>query len=153
VAIPAIPWVPVFGIYERHVDPINHSGAGILAGLSEQSRANNYSFTPEYGPPGRFFCMITDLPLTPTMPIDSGMWRFCHSCHKCANHCPPSVISQDTQPSYDIPTLNGKAEIFHRPGPKAFWTDMAGCQLFSQETGAGCRTCWANCTFTVITHR
>ena len=130
-------------------DPINHSAGGILSGLCEQSRANNYSFTPEYGPPGRFFAMITDLPLTPTNPIDSGMWRFCHSCHKCANHCPPSVISQDTAPTYDIPTLNGKQEIFHRPGPKAFWTDMAGCQLFSQETGAGCRTCWASCTFTV----
>ena len=63
--------------------------AAILAGLGEASRQKLYTLTPEYGAPGRLYSFGTDLPIAPNKPIDAGMYRFCHACHKCANHCPP----------------------------------------------------------------
>ena len=124
------------------------SGA-VLNGLAESSRNNLYSLMPETGAPGRLYNMATDLPVEPTKPIDAGMWRFCHSCKKCANACPPGVISKDNQPAWDIPSIDGKPMIFHRPGVKAFWSNLAGCRLYANEEGNACRTCWGACTFTV----
>ena len=54
----------------------------------------------------------------------------------------------DNQPSYEIPAIDGKAMIFHRPGPKAFWSNLAGCRLYANEEGNACRQCWGVCTFT-----
>jgi reductive dehalogenase len=122
--------------------------AGVLVGIGEQSRQNNLVLSPEYAfahnPNGH----IIDLPVAPTKPIDAGLFRFCHSCHKCADACPFGVISFEEEPTFDATPVNGKEPIFHVKGAKSFWTDSAGCRLQRNEIG-GCGACVAACTFMV----
>jgi len=125
-------------------------GPATMHGIGEASRQNLYVITPEYGPIGRLYTHATDLPLEPTKPIDAGIFRFCHSCHKCANACPPGVINQDKEPSWELAPVQGKPSWLHATGPKLFWSDSAGCTLYKAENG-GCHVCWGNCTFTVNT--
>ena len=122
--------------------------AAVLAGLGETSRQKLYTLTPEYGAQGRLYSLGTDMPIAPTSPIDAGMWRFCHTCHKCANHCPPGAISQEKEPSYDIPSTNGIPWNFTIQGTKAFYQDTCLCDIYTTENGGSCKLCWANCTFT-----
>ena len=79
----------------------SEGGAAILSGLGEASRQQLYTLTPEKGAPGRLYTIATDLPMAPSKPIDAGLYRFCHACHKCADHCPPQTISQAKQPTFD----------------------------------------------------
>jgi reductive dehalogenase len=101
---------------------------------------------PEYGTAGRIYNVATDLPLAPTHPIDAGMYRFCHTCHKCADACPAGVISQESESTFEPDQVEGKDPIFHRLGPKALWNNFSGCRIFIQESG-GCNRCWGECTF------
>ena len=147
--------------------PFIEGAAAALTGVGEPSRQNNYTLTPEYGNMGRLHNFLTDLPLAPSKPIDAGMWRFCHACHKCANGCPPGSISQDSTPSWELPQVLGKPNFLHNPGTRAFWLNTASCQLFWREVGSspsvaysnprvavvpelvtGCFRCYGNCTFT-----
>ena len=150
--------------------PFIEGAAAALTGVGEMSRQNNYMLTPEYGPIGRLHNFLTDLPIAPSKPIDAGMFRFCHSCHKCANACPVDAISQDSEPSWDLPPIEGKPNLTHNPGTKAFWANGASCcmywreigflnpALYSKATGnapelnaglaTGCFRCFGNCTFT-----
>jgi len=120
----------------------------ILSGVGEASRQKLYTLTPEYGAPGRLYSIGTDLPLAPTKPIDAGMYRFCHTCHKCANNCPANAISQESQPSWDIPSTNGIPWNFTVKGTKAFYNNTVACDIYNSESG-GCEICWGVCTFTV----
>jgi epoxyqueuosine reductase len=120
----------------------------IMSGVGEASRQKLYTLTPEYGAPGRLYSIGTDLPLEPSKPIDAGMYRFCHSCHKCADHCPPGVISQAKDSSWELPQTAGKETIYSVKGTKAFYSDFCMCNIYTSEAG-GCKLCWANCTFTV----
>jgi len=120
----------------------------IMSGVGEASRQKLYTLTPEYGAPGRLYSIGTDLPLAPTKPIDAGMYRFCHSCHKCANFCPPGAISQEKDSSWEMPLVNGQPNIFSVKGTKAFYTDFPICRTYTNENGA-CMLCWGECTFTV----
>jgi reductive dehalogenase len=122
--------------------------ACIKTGVSEASRQKLYCLSPENGNNGRQYAWLTDLPLAENKPIDAGMYRFCHSCHKCADHCPSSSISQEKQPSYDIPSFNGIPYNFTVKGTKAFYLNTVTCQQFTTEAG-GCLQCWGWCTFTV----
>ena len=103
--------------------PFVEGAAANLTGVGEMSRQGIYTLTPEYGNQGRLHNFLTDLPLAPSKPIDAGMWRFCHSCHKCANGCPPGAISQDKEPSYTMPQIEGKPYYLGHPGIKAFWSN------------------------------
>ncbi len=120
----------------------------ILHGLGEASRQQLYVLTPEHGAPGRLYNVATDLPLEPSKPIDAGMYRFCHSCHKCANACPPGAISQDKEPSWERPVVNGKEAVWTVFGTKAFVQNGPLCSLYNSEAG-DCKLCWGECTFTV----
>lgn len=133
--------------------PFVEGAVSTLTGVTEGSRNNNYVLTPEYGAIGRLHSYITDMPLAPTKPIDAGMFRFCHDCHKCANACPAEAICQDKEPSWDMRMINGKLDMCHNIGTKEFWMDAPGCRVTQRETGHTvdhkCRICFGACTFTV----
>lgn len=63
----------------------------IDAGLGELGR-NGILITPEFGPRVRLAKVFTDLPLAPDQPVEFGVWKFCETCKKCAEHCPSSSI-------------------------------------------------------------
>jgi len=128
----------------------NFAAALCLTGIAENSRNGCYVLTPEVGPNHIPTSFMTNMPIAPTKPIDAGMWKFCHTCHKCAKACPSGCISDDNQPSWEIPLQkSGKARVFNNPGLKHFWADMPECVYYYQGgTGqSGCWTCYANCTF------
>lgn len=79
----------------------NNVGLGVLAGNGEHSRVD-YLCHPVYGTLVRYAqFLVTDLPLTPTKPIDAGIFRFCKTCLKCANVCPSGSIDTSTEPSWE----------------------------------------------------
>ncbi len=136
--------------------------AAILSGLGEASRQQLYTLTPEKGAPGRLYTIATDLPMEPSKPIDAGLYRFCHACHKCADHCPPGAISQEKEPTFErdaatagsrdpgsaeVAGYAGKTARWTVAGTKAFITDGPLCRQFGIDTGR-CLVCWAECTFT-----
>jgi reductive dehalogenase len=118
-----------------------------LTGVCESSRNQLYGLTPELGPIGRIHSYITDLPVEPTHPIDAGMFAFCADCGKCGKACPPQCINMDKEPTWEIPNINGKANLMHNKGTKEYWQDGALCRLYRTEVN-GCNMCWGNCTFT-----
>jgi reductive dehalogenase len=138
----------------------NIGASDVLTGLGESSRQNNWTISPEMGPAHTSLSVNTDLPLAPTPPVDAGLFRFCATCGICANACPSGAISHDKEPSYEIPikkmiTGESKAQCFHAPGPKAFWSDMEECYHYysgGSDTGgadaaANCWECAAHCVF------
>ncbi|PPD59093.1 reductive dehalogenase [Dehalogenimonas etheniformans] len=137
----------------NHVDgdePIAGGPGEVLSGVGEHTRQQLYTITPEYGQFGRMFVFLTDLPLAPTKPIDAGIWQFCHSCGKCAKSCPASAISNEKEPTWDQPMVEGKPTIFHPKGIRAFWQDTETCSMWSQENGyvnSSCKICYAVCPF------
>lgn len=125
-----------------------------LSGMCEMARNNNACINPEYGSVVGYFTMITDLPMTPTKPIDAGNWRFCHTCNKCAESCPAQAISYDKEPSWEIPSPSSAPNMapdYSGPGKKMFWTDIPNCKNFSMNA-PGCATCMGNCVFNVDDH-
>jgi epoxyqueuosine reductase len=112
----------------------------VMAGLGEMSRYNRL-LTPEYGPMVRVFKLATDLPLAPTKPINAGLFQFCHSCTKCADHCPSKALSFDPEPSWEV--RGG----WNNPGHKAFFEDSVKCRSYWSEVGTNCGVCFAVCPF------
>jgi epoxyqueuosine reductase len=113
----------------------------VLAGLGELSRLNRV-ITPEFGPMVRIFKFITDLPLEPDTPIDAGIVRFCRSCKKCAEACPPSALSFDTEPGWTpIGDWNNR-------GHQAWFEDAVRCKRYwNEELGTNCGICFSVCPF------
>lgn len=126
--------------------PTASEGPATLAGLGEGGRNNGVFITPSYGPVAGIFTMLTDLPLSPTPPIDSGSWRFCQTCTLCADTCPCECISKDHEPTWEIPPIFGKPDTTHIPGKKQFWTNGVECWTAKQQWG-GCGKCMGVCTF------
>lgn len=113
----------------------------VLGGLGELSRLNRV-ITPEYGPMVRLFKLITDLPLEPDKPIDAGIARFCKSCKKCAEACPPSALSFETEPGWQPMGEWGN------PGHQAWFEDSIRCKRYwHEELGTNCGICFAVCPF------
>jgi len=101
------------------------------------------------------------LPLAPTVPIDAGIRRFCHTCRKCAETCPPGAISFDRDPTFDLfkPSLykyqnvgEDKTVRFVSPGKKNWVWDAPACwrnaNVFAPRN-FGCMNCMGTCTFNV----
>jgi len=139
--------------YARDLGGLMPAGASaILSGLTEQARHSDSTISPEMGSIAGYFSLLTDLPLAPNHPIDAGIFRFCHTCYKCADECPTQAISHDTQPTWDLPTPYGKPNINNTPGKKMFYTDLAKCRTFMEVTPYGsCMNCRPSCTFNVNT--
>ena len=113
----------------------------VMAGLGELSRLNRV-ITPEYGPMVRIFKLITDLPLEPDKPIDAGIARFCRSCKKCAEACPASALSFETNPTWQ------PAGEWSSPGHEAWFEDSIRCKRYwLEELGTNCGICFAVCPF------
>lgn len=114
---------------------------GVMSGLGELSRLNRL-ITPEYGPMVRVFKMVTDLPLATDKPIDAGIMQFCKSCKKCAQSCPASALSFDTDPTW---TVRGG---WNNPGHRAYFEDSVKClSYWRQGPGTNCGICFAVCPF------
>jgi reductive dehalogenase len=102
--------------------------------------------------------MVTDLPLTPTRPIDAGMRRFCYDCKKCAEDCPSLSLMFDKEPSWEHPTaplaMNAALQAnedmlgdyaswpWNVTGIKAWWLDVPTCVM--------CKACMAACVFSKL---
>jgi len=135
-----------YGYTQVYNGAIPSAAACNLQGLGEGGRNNGVFINAEYGPCVGCFSLVTDLPLAPTNPIDAGIWRFCQTCHKCANACPTGSISNDKEPSWEIPPIYGKADNTHIPGRKEFWTNGIDCWN-SKGMYGGCANCMGTCTF------
>ena len=112
----------------------------VMAGLGELSRLNRI-ISPEYGPMQRFFRLVTDLPVAPTKPIDAGIMRFCRSCKRCAEACPASVLSMDTEPSWEV------KGAWNNPGHRAYFEYAPRCRSYWSIATVGCARCFAVCPF------
>lgn len=113
----------------------------VLAGLGELSRLNRV-ITPEYGPMVRIFKLITDLPLVADKPIDAGIARFCRSCKKCAEACPPSALSFATEPGWE------PVGAWNNGGHQAWFEDSLRCKRYwYEELGTNCGICFSVCPF------
>jgi epoxyqueuosine reductase len=136
------------GYPTRAYGPIPSMAGAILDGMAEMARNNNVAVSPDYGSTAGYFSFLTDLPLSPTPPIDAGMWRFCQTCKVCATACPSQAISHDTEPTWEItpskkaPTLS---PAYSSPGRKSFWTDVVACREFGFIDSCG--SCHGVCTF------
>ncbi|AGG08477.1 reductive dehalogenase [Dehalococcoides mccartyi BTF08] len=122
----------------------------IMTGLAEMARNNKFCNSPEYGSICGYFSLITDLPLAPTPPIDAGMFRFCHTCRKCAEACPSQAISYESEPSWDIPPVAAYPNIPNLTavgGKRVFFTDSVNCKIYHYQTPGGCGTCMGTCVF------
>jgi len=138
--------------------------SAVLGGTAELARNHCVAISPERGPIDGYYEFMTDLPLEPTHPIDAGLNRFCHSCHKCADFCPPQVITYDKEPSWDPPQKAFEHEQGIPPrtsapnkcagrGKKVFWSDSPACNYYNAYSGlpAQCGMCMSTCTFNVNT--
>jgi reductive dehalogenase len=126
--------------------------SAVFSGISEPSRFFNGIINPEYGSITGYYSLITDLPLAHDHPVDAGIFRFCHTCRRCADNCPadgPEHINTDPEPSWEIPAYYGKPQISSSPGKKLFWS--MGCNHIRSMNGTSCGTCHAVCTFNVGT--
>nr|UZH91605.1 reductive dehalogenase [uncultured bacterium] len=82
------------GYQGLQVDGLTQSNPwGVLAGMGEHGREAMNLVSPFYGAMYRGMQrMLTDLPLAPTKPIDSGIATFCLDCKKCAENCPYGAL-------------------------------------------------------------
>ncbi len=118
----------------------------VMAGMGELSRMGHV-LTPEYGLRQRIFKLITDLPLAPGKPIDFGAMRFCRTCKKCADYCPPQAISHDTEPSGDT-----QGKPYHSPGVKTWYWPQEKCQAYWRQIEE-CSICYAVCPLSKGGHK
>ena len=107
---------------------------GVLSGHGENTRTSTIMTSPEHGNTLRAVDrIVTNLPLAPTGPIDGGIRRFCYTCKKCAELCPFSSLSMDTEPSWERPSDQ------YPGGFKAWVWDASSCPW--------CNACMTTCVF------
>jgi reductive dehalogenase len=111
---------------------------GVMGGAVEHARMSTVGVSPEFGSTIRGLNrMLTDLPLEPTKPIDSGILNFCTNCKICANECPFGALSLgEREWEGPIPAYN--------PGFKGYRVDYHKCPF--------CGACMAMCPFNSIEH-
>jgi len=114
------------------------TGFAVMGGLGEMCRIE-HTITPKRGLSHRVFKMVTDLPLAPTRPINTGVMDFCRTCKKCAEVCPVKAISTDTEPTWEIPGP------WKRPGVKGWFKRDPLCYSYWLQTGTACGYCLAVC--------
>jgi epoxyqueuosine reductase QueG len=85
--------------------------------------------------------VITDLPLPPGKPVDFGVTRFCRTCKKCAEYCPPQAISMETEPSWETDD-----KPYHSPGVKNWHWPQEKCIAYIHQVG-GCALCFSVCPY------
>jgi len=113
-------------------------GLGVMGGLGEMCRIEHL-ITPGRGLSHRVFKLMTDLPLVPTKPINTGVMEFCKTCKKCAEACPAQAIPSSTEPSWNVPGP------YKNPGVKGWFRLEPRCYSYWRETSTGCGYCLAVC--------
>ncbi|AKG52887.1 reductive dehalogenase [Dehalogenimonas sp. WBC-2] len=137
-----------YGTDESGRQLVPSESSAVMGGIAEMARHSDAAIDPEYGANMGYWTLITDMPLAPDRPIDAGIFRFCHTCHKCADACPSGSISQDSEPTWDVPNFGRpQPNTFNNPGKKLFWTDQHCCVMYRNVYG--CRICRPVCTFHV----
>jgi len=111
----------------------------IDAGLGELSRAG-WLITPQFGPRVRLCKIFTDLPLVPDKPIEFGVWEFCHTCAKCARHCPGQAIPSKG-PTTEVVDISNRKGVYRWP------LNAVKCFKFWSVNGTACTTCIQVCPF------
>ncbi|PPD59176.1 reductive dehalogenase [Dehalogenimonas etheniformans] len=125
--------------------------SAVVGGVSEMGRSSEICINPEHGPVTGYYSVITDLPLQPAKPIDAGIFRFCHTCRRCAEFCPSQAISHEAEPSWDIPKFDYLVpNMINAPGKRLFWTNTTQCQGFSGINGCS-QVCRGICTMNTET--
>jgi epoxyqueuosine reductase len=121
----------------------------VLGGTHEMSRTLS-AIAPLIGMTPRPGMLITDLPIAPSKPIDAGIWKFCHTCKKCADACPVSANSFDDEPTYE--PLGRWCSV----GAKRFQVHSPKCRVNAIDGQINpCRlgnwnTCMRACTFSKV---
>ncbi len=111
----------------------------IDAGLGELGR-NAKLIHPVWGPICRICKVITDLPLEPDLPVETGATAFCESCGKCADACPMRAIP--TGPRSFEP-----AGDYSSSGVKQWQVNHWKCFEFWSRCGTNCGLCLSACPF------
>jgi reductive dehalogenase len=129
--------------------PGTNTGFGILSGVGELGRTD-YVISPNFGALMRYSdFIVTDLPMTPTKPIDAGLWRFCQTCKKCAELCPSSSISPDNEPSWETSGhWNGGGKKVYHINYSTCLPWRGGPGKLTEAGSGGCNACQVNCVFT-----
>ena len=113
----------------------------IDAGLGEYAR-NGLLVSDMHGMAVRIGKVLTDMPLQQDPPADLGVREFCRRCKRCAEKCPPKVISFDDEPS-------GKTfSISNNPGVMKWYVNVDRCYEFWCNNGTDCSNCVMSCPFT-----
>jgi epoxyqueuosine reductase len=99
----------------------SYKHAAVLAGLGTMGR-NSLLITPEFGPRVRLACLLTEVPLEETPPIQKDL---CVSCNACISVCPAQAIQE--------------------PGPgQAYAINRFACRAYRQA-GLVCSVCLKVC--------
>jgi reductive dehalogenase len=112
----------------------------VLSGLGELARVGHL-ITPDFGLMQRVHVCITDLPLAPGKPVDFGVWNFCRTCKKCAEHCPVKAIGSTTEPTWDTDNAS-----FRSPGVKRWMLNEPRCVSYYLQVG-NCSRCFGVCPY------
>ncbi|ACZ61261.1 reductive dehalogenase [Dehalococcoides mccartyi] len=117
----------------------SNSPAGVFSGLAEEARPA-LACSPYYGNAVRHIgIIVTDMPLSPTKPIDAGIVNFCKVCKKCAETCPSGAISMETEQQWE-PACTG-----NNPGRKTWYLDWFKCRPWGSPYY--CPNCQTVCPF------
>jgi reductive dehalogenase len=119
--------------------------SNVLGGVAEMGRHSDAAISPEFGASMGYYSFLTDLPMADDNPIDAGIFRFCHTCKKCATLCPSESISMADEPSWEVPQGYKVPNMNQQTGKKLFWTDMHSCSKYKGVYA--CNICRPVCTF------
>ena len=105
----------------------------LLSGLGEVSRIGEVILNPFLGPRLKSGVVTTTLPVTPDLPIDFGLQKFCETCNKCARECPSGAITA------------GPKRMFN--GYEIWKSDSQKCATYriTNQGGAMCGRCMKTC--------
>jgi epoxyqueuosine reductase len=119
--------------------------SAVLGGIAEIGRHSEAAISPEFGANMGYYSFLTDMPIADDNPIDAGIFKFCHSCRVCADRCPSGSISQEGEPSWELPQGYNVPNMNQQSGKKLFWTDTHSCVKY--KNAYGCTICRPVCTF------
>lgn len=128
-------------------DSASHIPMVIEAGLSEQSRIDARTVSPEFGALCRAYAMFTDLPLAPDNPIDFQLSQFCQECKKCATNCPGHALSMETDMTdgSEPNDVGAPLDLINTTGKTTYYGNRLKCDWGASTTGGGCAICKRSC--------
>ena len=130
--------------YKLATPSVNTASFPTLTGCTEMTRQGANVIVPSHGAmPRRTGTAITDLPIAYSRPVDSGIYRFCRSCKKCAETCLTGSISLEDEPSWEVRDLD-----MNVPGLKHWYLNYASCNPWKSRYAPGyCGMCLSVCVF------